>query len=140
MSSLDTAIQIAAAAFAGKRDKAGQPYILHLLRVMFSVEDEEARIVAVLHDLLEDTPWTAERLLDEAFAPRIVEAVEALTKRSGETYEQFCARAGTNRLSRQVKLADLKDNMNIMRLAALSGEDMERLARYHSAYRKLADE
>jgi (p)ppGpp synthase/HD superfamily hydrolase len=137
VSTLNQAIRIAAEAFDGSRDKGGKPYILHLLRVMMSVEGEKAQCVAILHDLLEDTPWTADMLRNKHFAPDIVEAVEALTKVDKEEYRDFCSRVARNDLALTVKLADLEDNMTITRLSALGDEDLERLRRYHDAYVEL---
>jgi (p)ppGpp synthase/HD superfamily hydrolase len=137
VSTLNQAISIAAEAFDGVRDKGGKPYILHLLRVMMSVEGEKAQCVAVLHDLLEDTPWTADMLREKRFAPDIVEAVEALTKADKEEYRDFCSRVARNDLALTVKLADLEDNMRITRLSAVRDEDLERLRQYHAAYVEL---
>src|SRR6056297_3333643 len=84
MSTLERAIEIAAAGHAGQTDKAGQPYILHPLRVMLSVSSDEERMAAVLHDVLEDTRWTAAALRQEGFSEVVIEAVIALTKTGGE--------------------------------------------------------
>lgn len=84
MSTLERAIEIAAAAHAGVPDKAGNPYILHPLRVMMRVSSPAERVVAVLHDVVEDTSWTLQALAAEGFAPDVVAAVDALTKRDGE--------------------------------------------------------
>ena len=73
---LEIAIQIAAAAHAGQKQKNGQPYILHPLRVMMRVHTEDEKIVAILHDVLEDTPWTAEQLQQRGFPLHILRALE----------------------------------------------------------------
>src|SRR5687767_2629355 len=85
VSTLERAIAIAAQAHAGQVDKAGQPYILHPLRVMLRLATEEERIVGVLHDVVEDTPVSLQQLRDEGFSESVLSAVEALTKRDGET-------------------------------------------------------
>jgi len=138
MSTLDRAIQIAAQAHAGQKDKAGEPYILHPLRVMLAVQGETERIVAALHDVVEDSEeWTFERLREEGFAEEILEALDYLTRREGETYQAFIARAGGHPLARKVKLADLEDNMDLRRLRQIGEKEAERLARYHAAWKAL---
>jgi (p)ppGpp synthase/HD superfamily hydrolase len=137
MSTLEAAISIATEAHKGLIDKAGQPYILHPLRVMFRVDSDEERIVAVLHDIMEDTPYTIDRLRALGFAEPVLTALALLTKHDGEPYEHFITRASENPLSRRVKLADLEDNMDIRRLETLSTKDAERLARYCRAWHRL---
>ena len=139
MSLLEKAIAIAVEAHRGKIDRAGQPYILHPLRVMFRVESEAERIVAALHDVVEDhgDVWPMERLRQEGFPPEILEALDGVTKRDGETYEQFIERSAQNPISIRVKLADLEDNMDVRRLSQVTEKDRERLNRYVAAYRRL---
>ncbi len=139
MSLLEKAIAIAVEAHRGKNDRAGQPYILHPLRVMFRVESEAERIVAALHDVVEDhgDVWPMERLRQEGFPPEILEALDGVTKRDGETYEQFVERSALNPISTRVKLADLEDNMDVRRLSQVTEKDRERLNRYVAAYRRL---
>lgn len=117
MSTLERAIVIAAEAHAGQTDKAGEPYVLHPLRVMQRVEREAARIAAVLHDVVEDTPWTLDGLAAEGFREEVVSAVDALTRREGEIYLDFCRRAAEDPVARLVKLADLEDNLDPARVA-----------------------
>jgi (p)ppGpp synthase/HD superfamily hydrolase len=136
---LDKAILIAALAHQGQKDKVDQPYILHPLRMMLRFQAETEMIVAVLHDVVEDSPdWDFERLRAEGFSEEIVAAVDHLTRREAESYEEFVERSGKNPLARRVKLADLEDNMDLTRLKKLSGNDRARLARYHKAWRKLS--
>ena len=122
MSDLNRAIGIAVEAHAGQVDQAGQPYILHPLRVMLSMPTEELRIIAVLHDVVEDSPlWGLSRLADdEGFAPPVIEALRCLTKLPGEPYlASFIPHCGSNDLARAVKVADILDNSNESRLAEL---------------------
>ena len=133
MSTLERAIAIAAEAHAGKTDKAGAPYILHPLRVMLVVHDAAARIAAVLHDVVEDSPWTLDQLTAEGFAPDVVAAVDALTKREGESYEDFVRRAGRHPIAHSVKLADIADNMDLSRIANPTEADHARMAKYSRA-------
>ena len=131
MSTLERAIAIAAEAHAGQVDRAGEPYILHPLRVMFGVHSEQERIVAVLHDVVEDCPgWGFSRLQDiEGFNGAIVAAIDGVTKRKGEDYAAFIARSRENYTSRVVKLADLRDNIDPKRLQMLPKDEAERLHR-----------
>src|SRR4051794_12462539 len=97
MSTLERAIVIAAEGHAGETDKGGAPYILHPLRMMLGLSSPDERIVAVLHDVCEDCPaWTFDRLRAEGFGDHIIAALEAVTKREGEGYEDFARRAAAN--------------------------------------------
>jgi (p)ppGpp synthase/HD superfamily hydrolase len=133
MSTLERAIIIAAEAHAGQTDKGGEPYILHPLRVMMRLEGEDARIAAVLHDLVEDTHWTLDDLRTEGFDEVVVAALDGLTRREGEVYLDFCRRAAMNELARQVKLADIDDNLDPARVAALPEENRSLSNRYRKA-------
>lgn len=133
MSTLERAIELAARAHAGQRDKGGHPYILHPLRVMQAVNGEVERIAAVLHDIVEDTAITFEDLLAEGFSVEIVDAVRALTKFDGETREQAARRIVRNPIARAVKLADIADNMDLSRIPNPTERDFERLREYEVA-------
>ena len=134
MSTLERAIAIAAEAHAGQTDKAGAPYILHPLRMIMGLTSDEERIVAVLHDVCEDCPgWTFERLRGEGFSEEILAALDSVTKREGEAYEEFALRAAANPIGRRVKLADLRDNSDLSRITNPSVEDHERIAKYARA-------
>lgn len=110
---LEQAIELAALAHRGQVDKRGEPYILHPLRVMqHSYPDQEAMIVAVLHDTVEDTFVTEEELLARGCPVHLVEAIHLLTRREGDTYKQFIERLAGNPLARKVKIKDLEDNMS----------------------------
>src|SRR5215212_3146899 len=113
---LERAIRIAAEAHAGQVDKAGAPYILHPLRVMLRMHSDEERIVAVLHDVVEDSDYSLETLAREGFAPAVIEAVKALTKLPGESRVAAARRAAVNPLARIVKLADNTENMDLSRI------------------------
>ena len=94
MATLERALTIACEAHKGQVDKANEPYILHVLRVVLGVEGADEQIVAALHDVVEKNPqWTLERIAVESFPPEIVEAVDALTRRPEESEEAFLARA-----------------------------------------------
>jgi (p)ppGpp synthase/HD superfamily hydrolase len=134
MNDLERAIAIAVEAHAGQRDKSGAPYVLHPLRVMLSVPSNDERIVAVLHDVCEDcTGWTFERLRAEGFSERILTALNSVTKRDGEAYEDFVRRAADNPIGRAVKLADMKDNCNLSRISSPTERDFARIEKYKKA-------
>ena len=136
---LEDAIALAALAHRGQADKAGQPYVLHPLRLMLSVEGEHARMAAVLHDVVEDTDWTIERLREAGYPEIVLRALDHLTKREGEAYPDFIARAALDPVARVVKLADLADNMDLRRLPNPTPKDHARLDRYRAAWRQLTD-
>jgi|ERR1044071_3718490 (p)ppGpp synthase/HD superfamily hydrolase len=131
---VEDAVSIAARAHKGQKDKADAPYLLHPLRMMLRMDTEAAMMAAVLHDVVEDTDWTLERLREEGFSDEVLEAVDCLTHRDGESYDAFVERVRTNPIARQVKIADLEDNMNVRRISRLAGKDLERLEKYHRAW------
>jgi (p)ppGpp synthase/HD superfamily hydrolase len=139
MATLEHAIALAAQAHEGQVDKAGAPYILHPLRMMLSVDTPEARVAAVLHDVVEDTPVSLEELRAEGFSEAVIGAVEALTKRPEEEddYDAFIRRVAPNPLARQVKLADLRDNCDVSRIAQPSQKDWRRIEKYKRAIQYL---
>lgn len=130
MSTLERAIQIAVKAHAGQIDKAGEPYILHPLRLMFAVNGTYPRMAAVLHDVVEDTSITIDNLKAEGFPAEVIEAVQALTKQKGESRIEAAKRASENSISRTVKLADVTDNMDITRISQPTEKDYLRLKEY----------
>jgi (p)ppGpp synthase/HD superfamily hydrolase len=140
MATLEKAILIAVEAHQGQTDKAGEPYILHPLRVMLRMSSETERIAGVLHDIVEDSGWTTADLRKEGFSEGVLEAVECLTRREKEDYEVFIGRVQLNPAARKVKIADLEDNMDIMRIREPTGKDWERMKKYHRAWQRLKGE
>ena len=134
---LEDAILLAIQAHRGQVEKAGQPYCLHVLRVMFRLDTELERMAGVLHDLVEDTPYTLQDLRDLGYPEAVVEAVDCLTWREGESYGQFLGRVKGNRIARRVKIADLEDNMDLRRLRALGEKDVARMNKYRSSWEEL---
>jgi hypothetical protein len=109
---LDQAMKIAAEAHEGQTDKLGNPYVEHCLRVASKVSDEERKIVAYLHDVLEKrAEWTFDRLRQQGFSAPVLTAVDALTRRPDEDEDSFIHRAVEDDLARPVKQADLEDNL-----------------------------
>jgi (p)ppGpp synthase/HD superfamily hydrolase len=137
MSGLEKAIAVAAAAHAGQVDKAGEPYILHPIRVMLRLHGDDARIAGVLHDVVEDTEWTLDGLSEAGFSDVVVDAVESVTRREHETYEAFIARASKNPIGRRVKIADLEDNLDLDRIPNPTAEDHARIEKYRRALEQL---
>lgn len=133
MSTLERALEIAKKAHEGQVDKGGAPYIQHPLRMMRRLFTEEEKIVAVLHDVVEDGGVSLSDLRDEGFSEAVVAAVDALTRRPGETYEAFVLRAASNDPGRSVKLADLRDNCDLLRIPNPTAADYERLRKYQRA-------
>ncbi|MFB3891134.1 MAG: GTP pyrophosphokinase [Phycisphaerae bacterium] len=133
----DDAIILAAQAHKGQVDKAGVPYITHPLRVMLRLREPVDRIVAVLHDVVEDTAVTLDDLRKAGYSQAVLAAVECLTKREDEPYEAFIERCAANPVARRVKLADLGDNMDLSRLPVIGPKDRRRMARYEKARARL---
>jgi hypothetical protein len=133
---LSSAIMLAAECHAWQVDKGGQPYILHPLRVMLKLDSEEMRIAAVLHDTVEDCGLELS-LIRHRFGANIAEAVEALSPRKGEDYMDFIDRCGANDIACAVKMADLKDNMDLKRISIVSFQDLERVEKYRVATHRL---
>ena len=141
MSTLQRAIEIATQAHQGQFDKSGKDYIGHPLRVMEMGQTENEKIVGVLHDVIEDTDWTFEKLANEGFSQEIIAALRCVTKLSeNENYDDFIERVKKNPLATAVKINDLTDNMDIRRLPYLSDKDVKRLKKYLKAYKKLIGE
>ena len=134
---LDRAIELPKQHHEGQTDKAGKPYIEHPLRVMNQVESEEEKIVAVLHDIVEDTDISLDDLRSEGFSEEVVSAVECLTKQDGENYDSYIERISFNPLAVKIKLADLEDNSDLTRLPEVTDKDLERIEKYDKAFEKL---
>jgi (p)ppGpp synthase/HD superfamily hydrolase len=138
---LGRAIEIAATAHAGQVDKGGKPYILHPLWVMDRVRHlgEDYMIVAVLHDVIEDSDWTTKQLLEEGFDPEIVYSLDTLTHKKGIDYDLYIKVIALNPMAKAVKLRDLEHNTKVTRLKGLRKKDFDRLEKYHRAYTYLKD-
>lgn len=134
---LDRAIVMATQAHSGQVDKAGEPYILHPLRLMASMTTEAERVSALLHDVAEDCEgWDVGRITDD-FGTIVGAAVDALTKRAGEDYDAYLTRIEGNPIATKVKLADLTDNSDMSRLRHTTEKDKERLRKYQLAISRL---
>lgn len=143
MATIEKALQIAAKAHEGQKDKEGLPYILHPLRAMMAVQGEEAQIVAVLHDVIEDTPVTADDLRRAGFSEQVVAGVLCVTHRKDEPYADYVVRCKGNEVARQVKLADLTDNSRLDRTILRPQRfeaDVARLRKYLLSYKFLTNQ
>ena len=135
---LERAIQIAVEAHAGVKDKGGKAYILHPISVMMRCETDDEKTVAILHDVVEDTDWTFEALREEGFTEKIIEALNTVTKHSeDEDYDEFIQRSLKNEIGSKVKIADLRENLDVTRIGELSEKDVERINKYKRALKTL---
>ena len=133
---LEDAICLAAKSHRSQVDKAGEPYILHVLRVIVRQGDEPGRIVAALHDVVEDSVTSLSDLENAGYSQEIRDAVDCMTRRAGESYDDMITRVAANPLARRVKLADLEDNLDPRR--GTEGEEVvARRARYLRARERL---
>jgi (p)ppGpp synthase/HD superfamily hydrolase len=139
MSLLERAIEIAVSAHKGQVDKAGKPYILHPLRLLFKMQSENEMIAAVLHDVVEDTDWTIEKLKSEGFNEEVISAVKLLTHNKKVPYKKYIEAIKTNTIALRVKLADLEDNLDIKRIAHPKFRDYARIAEYLKYYNELKE-
>ena len=137
MSYLERALQIAVEAHAGQEDKSGLPYVFHPIRVMLRCQNNDAKIAALLHDVVEDTPVTLDQLCQEGFSEEVLSAVRLLTHEPSVPYEDYVRNLSVNPIAREVKLADLEDNSDIRRMKGVDEKAVARLRKYLMAYRFL---
>ena len=135
---LERAIEIAQEAHKGVKDKGGHDYIHHPIRVMHAMSNDQEKIVAILHDVVEDSDWTFERLKEEGFEDSVIESLRCVTKYSEEEdYQEFIKRAATNKIATKVKMADIEDNLDLSRLGTLTEKDLTRIKKYKKALKYL---
>jgi len=132
-SMVDLALSIARKAHEGQLDKAGVDYIEHPIYVASQVDTEEEKAVALLHDVIEDSPVSAEELLQAGLPETVVTAVQVLTKKKEQDYQTYLETVKKNPLARLVKLSDLKHNSDLSRLSSITEKDRERLKKYKKA-------
>ena len=127
-------------AHAGQFDKGGNPYALHPLKVMHYLksDDEELMCIALGHDVIEDTSVTYLDLRNAGISERVIDAVRALTKVPGQTYDEYKANVFSNVDAMRVKLCDLRHNTDIRRLKGVTDKDIARVAKYHLFYAELS--
>lgn len=136
---LGKVLVLATNAHAGQFDKGGKPYILHPLAVMalLNSDDEELQCIALLHDVIEDTKTTWAQLKELGCTDRIIDAVDALTKMPGQSYDEYKEEVFSNKDAMVVKMADLRHNTDIRRLKGVSQKDIDRLAKYNLFFLEL---
>jgi len=138
VATLEQAIELAVKHHKGQYDKGGKPYILHPLRLLMSVDTDDEKIVAVMHDLVEDTHITIAYLRSAGFSEKVLSALDCVTNRDNEDYESFIERIAQNPLATKVKLADLEDNMDLSRISEPSKKDYKRIEKYKRAKTRLS--
>lgn len=137
---LAEAIEIATVAHSKQFDRGGRPYILHPLHLMNQFTyDIELMIIAVLHDVVEDSDWTIIGLIEAGFTDRVAEAVNCLTHTRHESYDDYITNIATNYDALRVKRKDLEHNSCITRLKGVTSKDLERAAKYHKAFMFLGE-
>jgi len=134
---IEKALQIALNVHAGQKDKGNQPYILHPLRLMEKMDSDITKATALLHDVLEDSDMDDADLANQGINDDVIEMVKLLTKNNHEPYETYIDRISTNSIATKIKIADLEDNMNILRLDNIDQKDFSRLSKYLKAWKKL---
>jgi (p)ppGpp synthase/HD superfamily hydrolase len=137
MPTLERALQIAVQSHAGQTDKSGAAYIFHPIRVMMRCTSPDAKIVALLHDVVEDTPVTFEQLEGEGFSAVVLCALRLLTHAKEVPYEDYIQSLICNPIAVEVKVADLEDNMDIRRLQEIDDKATARLRKYLASHRLL---
>lgn len=139
MANLEKAIVIATNAHIGQLDKGGAPYILHPMRVMMRMETIPGKILALFHDIVEDTHINIEDLTNEGFSDAVIDGVDCITKRNGESYNNYIERVISNPLSAECKLEDMRDNSNIYRILKVKKEHIKMITKYHKATMKILE-
>ena len=142
MADLDEALNLVANHFRGITDKSGSPYVLHCIRAMMTVESLDAKMVAVMHDLIEDTPMTLAQLRTKGFSEQVVNGVDLVTHKDDVSYPDYIVAIKKNSIATEVKLADLKDNTSLNRTLyreKSSDKDCARIQRYLLSYQFLTE-
>lgn len=134
---LEKAVRLAAVNHEGQVDKGGSPYIFHLLRVMEKMPDDDLKTVAVLHDMLEDTDVSEEKMQEEGIPQRLIAILKILNKKQYGDYDEYIDHVARDRAAARVKMADLEDNMNIIRLEEIDENVVDHLKKYHKAWKRL---
>lgn len=139
MVNLEKAIVIAVNAHIGQLDKGGAPYILHPMRVMMRMETISGKIIALFHDIVEDTHISIEDLRNEGFSDAVLDGVDCITKRNNEKYSDYIERVIGNPLSAECKLEDMRDNSNIYRILKVKKAHIRMITKYHKATIKILE-
>jgi (p)ppGpp synthase/HD superfamily hydrolase len=130
---LENAIRIAVTAHAGQFDKGGNPYILHPLHVMEQMDTEEEKVVAVLHDVIEDTNMDEDTLRAAGISDVCLDAIKLLTKKPDTEYQKYIINIKRNEIARKVKLADMRHNSDLTRIHVIEEKHLKMIKKYHWA-------
>jgi (p)ppGpp synthase/HD superfamily hydrolase len=131
---IEKAVWIALHAHENQKDKAGNPYVMHPIRVAVKLQNDDEIAAAFLHDVLEDSDFTLDDLKKAGFNENVLKIVELMTKKDGDNYDDYIERIKEFAPAVRVKLADLEDNMNLMRIKNPELTDHERIEKYKKAY------
>ena len=134
---LGKAIAIAVESHTGQIDKKGDPYILHPLRMMFKADTMEEKIIAILHDVIEKTEKDFEFLRNAGISDKVILAVDALSRRSGESYDKYIDRVAQNKLAKTIKILDLKDNIYSLNIDKKEQNNSVQYVKYQTALNRL---
>lgn len=134
---LETAIRLAAKVHRGQVDRFGKPYILHVMRVMMRGQDLEEQLLGALHDVLERSDYTVDDLAKKGFTPRVLKALQHISRVEPETYEQYIDRVVQDNLAIRVKLHDLADKMDLLHVDQLDPADLKRYNKQLTAYHRI---
>lgn len=142
--SCSKALRVALHAHEGQTDKGGRAYICHPIAVAgiasdYFGADDELTQVCMLHDVIEDTAITAEDLVSEGFSDKVIDAVLAMTKMNGQSYEDYIDGVLANELASKAKLSDLTHNMDPRRMIGTTQKDLDRMCKYMKSYEKIRD-
>lgn len=137
---IEKALEIAIRAHNGQFDKGNKPYIFHPITVALKMKDDKSKIVALLHDVIEDSDITIEDLKQEGFSECIIKAVEILTKNKNENYQDYLSRIKKNKIAKQVKIEDIRHNIDLTRIPNPSENDYKRIKKYQKALEYFKEE
>ena len=127
------AMKLCFAAHKEQVDKSGLPYVFHPFHLAEQMEDEDTTIVALLHDVVEDTPVCFADLEQMGFQRQVIEAIRLMTHSEQVPYMEYVARIKVNPIARRVKLADLKHNSDLSRLDRIDEKALARVEKYRAA-------
>jgi len=131
--------EIAKEAHEGQVDLAGKPYINHVVRVANMMVHNRHKMIALLHDVMEDSAWTEDSLMKHGVPMDVVFTLKRLTKTKGQPYDEYIEGLTGDIDAVVVKMADLRDNMDVTRLPELGDKEITRLKKYHRSYRRLEE-
>ncbi|MAO86733.1 MAG: GTP pyrophosphokinase [Candidatus Marinimicrobia bacterium] len=134
---LDKAIVIAVESHSGQVNSSGEPYVLHPIRMMIKAYTIEEMIIAVLHDVIEKTSIDMEYLMDAGFSDKVVQAIDSLSRRPEESYDNYIDRVSKNKLATKIKIIDLEDNMFLLDTDKLDQKISSRYLKYKKAIKRL---